>query len=80
VKASNIDGRKPIPHSDKRLGLRTFKNRFKNSNDGKRQLMVQLFFGGRGGLHCDVPIRTVSVSGTHEDSARLYMNPYETNV
>jgi len=67
VKGSNIDGRKTIPHSDKRLGLSTFKDRFKNSNDGKRELMVQFL----GGLHCDVPIRTVSISGTHEDTAGL---------
>jgi len=67
VKASNIDGRKTTLHSDKRLGLKTFKDRFKNSNDGKRELKVQLL----GCLHCDVPNRTVSISGTHEDTAGL---------
>jgi hypothetical protein len=66
MEASNIDGRKTIPHSDKSLEYRKFKGRFKNSNDGKRELMVQLLCG----LHCDASIRTVSISGTHEDNVR----------
>jgi len=71
VKASNIDGRKTILHSDKRLGLRTFKDRFKNSNDGKRELMVQLL----GCLHCDVPN-----NGQHIRNTWRHRRPIDESV